>query len=475
MLYRGVRLDEAIERCRTNHGELNDLERAFLAASEALRAQDTATSQRRRRQTLVAAVTVAIVAVLLSGLAVWQWAQAETQRQIAVEKVQVAEEQRRIGLSRQLAAQALTFGQEHFDLGILLSVQAYRIWPTVEARRSLKATEATNPRLAKYLQGHTDTVWSVAFSPTASGSLRGIQTPRSASALVTGRPVGEPLAGDDGAVTSVVFSPDGGPRLRQQQYWRLDRTEPSESAPKGWSGCSAYGPATGPAVGDRLVGHENGVASVAFSPDGMLLASGSDDRTIRLWDPRTGQPIGDPLLLAHKGSVRVLRSPPTRTPAPGGHQTVRLWNVASRQPLGSLLGESGRPHGGNVTGLVFSSDGKTLYSGSDDRTVRRWDPSTGQAFDSYYPPFDDEVHGLDFLERKTFAHSGRDKTIHLLDEATRQAVAEPLAGHIRDTTVAFSPDGTLLASGSADHTIWLLHLGPLEATLSRSSTATPRA
>ena len=80
---------------------------------------------------------------------------------------------------------------------------------------------------------------------------------------------------------------------------------------------------------NRLHGHEDSVISVAFSPDGQRLVSGSADRTVRLWDARTGQPIGQPL---------------------HGHEEV-------------------------VTSVAFSPNGQRLVSGSDDRTVRLWDVS----------------------------------------------------------------------------------------------------
>jgi WD domain, G-beta repeat len=123
-------------------------------------------------------------------------------------------------------------------------------------------------------------------------------------------------------------------------------------------------------------GHTDDVTSVAFSPDSKLLASASLDHTVRLWNPRTGEPIGQPLS-GHTGHVRsVAFSPDGKLLASGSEDdTVRLWNPASGKAIRRPL----TGHTGNVTVVAFSPYGKLLASGSEDTTVRLWNRATGQA------------------------------------------------------------------------------------------------
>src|SRR5262249_40076518 len=111
-----------------------------------------------------------------------------------------------------------------------------------------------------------------------------------------------------------------------------------------------------PHLATFLAGHTNFVLSVAFSPDGKTLASGSGDKTIILWDVASRQPLGAPLT-GHTDSVRsVAFSPDGKTLASGsGDKTIILWDVASRQPLGAPL----TGHTDSVWSVAFSPDGKT--------------------------------------------------------------------------------------------------------------------
>ncbi|WP_413160908.1 protein kinase domain-containing protein [Capilliphycus salinus ALCB114379] len=118
-----------------------------------------------------------------------------------------------------------------------------------------------------------------------------------------------------------------------------------------------------------LEGHSGHVYSVAFSPDGCTLASGSADQTIKLWDMETDREIAT--LKGHSNTVdSVAFSPDGRTLASGSSdKTVKLWDVKTQTEITTLKG-----HSDWVKSVAFSPDGNTLASGSSDNTIKLWRP-----------------------------------------------------------------------------------------------------
>ena len=190
-----------------------------------------------------------------------------------------------------------------------------------------------------------------------------------------------------------------------------------------------------------------GVRSVAFSPDGKLVASASNN-TIILSEAASG--AVKETLKGHKWDVLSLAfSPDGKTLASGSSGQVMLWDMASRTSFATL-----NEHKGSVTSLAFSPDGKTLASGSYDWKVMLWDMASRKTFATL--AHTSYVLSLAFSpDGRLLASAGGDHSVRLWDVA-RHLESATLKGHTDHVaSLAFSPDGKLLASGSHDKSVML--------------------
>ncbi|MEB3357615.1 MAG: caspase family protein [Synechococcales bacterium] len=199
-----------------------------------------------------------------------------------------------------------------------------------------------------------------------------------------------------------------------------------------------------------LRGYKDAVWSVAFSPDGTHIVSGSEDKTIRLWDVE-GNPIGQPFQ-GHESSVNSVAFSPddTRIVSGSGDKTIRLWDVE-----GNPIGQPFQGHDFSVMAVAFSPDGTCIVSGSADKTIRLWDVE-GNPIGHPFQGHESYVNSVAFSSDGTRIVSGSgDKTIRLWD-VEGNPIGHPFQGHESSVwSVAFSPDGTRIVSGSEDKTIRL--------------------
>jgi len=211
-----------------------------------------------------------------------------------------------------------------------------------------------------------------------------------------------------------------------------------------------------------LEGHKSRVNSLAFDPASQMLASGSHDQTVKLWEVTSGELLRT--LKGHgNGVFGIAFNPTSRMLASGSHdQTVRLWDVTSGQLLRTLEG-----YERHVNSVAFDPAGRMLASGDDRNEIKLWDVASGKLLHIF------EGHTL-FVTSLQFDPAGRmlasgsyDRTIRLWDVASGQLL-RTLEGHKSYVnSIMFDPTGQMLASGSHDQTVrlWDVTSGQLLRTL----------
>jgi WD40 repeat protein len=291
------------------------------------------------------------------------------------------------------------------------------------------------------LTDHTSTVWSIAFSPDSH--------------------------------TFVSCSDDQTVRLWDTDHWHCHR---------------------------QLAGYTNPVLSVVFSPDGTFLASGHGDRTVQVWNVKSGQCYRS--CRGHTGRVNwVDFAFDGRMIVSGGEdRSIYFWMVDSGEirhmislnhgwlysifalspdgksffsesaddsciveliiPTGQI-GRTIKLHALTIESIAFSSNGAWFASGSDDQTVKIWDPQV----ETCYHTLQGHTHWVWCIafspDSQMLASGSEDRTVRIWDVQSGVCLAV-LEGHQeRIWSVAFSADNQLLASGSDDHTvrIWNVHTG----------------
>ncbi|MFD9871043.1 XRE family transcriptional regulator [Streptomyces niveus] len=442
-LYRGTRLAAATALDRAS---LSVREREFIDTSRAAADGERAAARRgaRRLRRLTALLTVLLV--IASAATVY-----------AVRAQDDALRQRNIALSQKVAEQATALRSTDPALATRLSLAAYRLAPTTEARGGLLSTFATP--YATRLTGHTENVNAVAYSgdsrtlATAStdGTTRlwDITDPHGPRTRAT-------LSGHTEKVSHAAFSPDG--HTLATASWD-DTARLWDLTDRGTAGSRRS---------TVLRGHTGDVNAVAFSPDGDTLGTASTDGSVRLWDvtdPR--RPRATATLRAdtatNTATVSVAFSPDGRTLAAGGFdRTVRLWTLdtsGNARASATLTG-----HTAAVSWVAFAPDGKTLASASWDRTVRLWSLD-GPGRPLRLATVTGHTDGLRSVaisaDGRTLATASLDHTVGVWDigDPRHPRRTTVLTGHTDAAVfVAFGPDGRTLATAGDDQTARLWDL-----------------
>jgi WD40 repeat protein len=329
------------------------------------------------------------------------------------------------------------------SLGVVsaVAVGAFFLWQDAErqktiARQGESVAVATNLLSVTPVEGLIRAIQVTGESQSSPQEVREKTFPQVQSSLYEAIDVVRErniLKGHESLVNSVAFSPDG----------KTIVSGSSDNTIRLWD-------TSGKPIGQPFKGHESYVRSVAFSPDGKTIVSGGMDDTIRLWDT-SGKPIGLPFKGHDYSVTSVAFSPDGKTIVSGSDDsTIRLWDTS-----GKPIGQPFKGHDYSVTSVAFSPDGKTIVSGGMDDTIRLWDTS-GKPIGQPFKGHESSVYSVAFSrDGKTIVSGGMDKTIRLWDTSGKP-IGQPFKGHesyVR--SVAFSRDGKTIVSGSEDKTIRL--------------------
>ncbi|KAL9619027.1 MAG: hypothetical protein Q9160_006348 [Pyrenula sp. 1 TL-2023] len=238
-------------------------------------------------------------------------------------------------------------------------------------------------------------------------------------------------------MAGLIFSPAGSLIRRHFKREEPDWITIKPNLPNKWSSCL-----------QTLEGHSREVNSVVFSHDSTLLASASDDLTVRIWNSNSG--ACQAILEGHTNSVRsVAFSHNSKLLASASHDnTIQIWDVSS-----SVCQATFKGHSEAVTSVVFSYNSKLLASASEDFTIRIWDVTSGTCRAILYG-HSSWVSSVAFSDdSKRLASASLDHTLRIWNVSSDECVATA-QGHSNVVQgVAFSHDSTRLASASFDHTV----------------------
>lgn len=481
LLYRGLRLQEALEWTRNNASSQNDLERVYiktsqdlehreakekeiyqrreleaakkLAETERQRAEEQRRSaeQLRRREyflriALIGAGVLAVFAVIFAIMASLSGkeandksviAQAASTQAVAESQTRATAEsnaihQSRISQVREIASRARSLLNNNQEMAILIGVQAVKLAQTYGNISGTEATSALYQALnaAKFsitLHGHTNTLTMARFSPDGQKIVTASRDNTATLWGVDGRRLAV-LTGHTSAVVSALFSPDGLRIVTASEDATARLWQPDGKLLR------------------VLNGHSAPINQAVFSPDSRRLLTVSNDGTARIWDVASGNSV---ILQGHTDAVLAGAFNPDNLSlaTAGADANILIWSVD-----GSLL-KTLTGHTSWVVSLGYTHNGKKLVSASWDKTAKIWhlDDQTiftttlnGHKFPLNYAAFNPDGTKV--------VTSGTDNQAKIWS-ASGDLIAD-LPGHTQQINRSvFSPDGTIVMTASLDNTV----------------------
>ncbi|HKM54184.1 MAG TPA: TIR domain-containing protein [Isosphaeraceae bacterium] len=415
LLFTGTTLAQAEEWATRNADYFTIDEIEFLNASR--RVEDLRrVRQRWIRRLLVSQAVIAAVLLVMAAMFYWacrtSYQKLKTTEDSLTKEIQARQESeyrvREAELvtgSIRLAAASQAQRNRRLDRALLLAVEAVKTHNTFDARRSLFQALTAWPGLLGFLHASGGRAQGVAFSPDGkilAAAVRGVDSGVVLWDVPTRRRLGPPLPVPEGVIGRIAFSPDGA-------ILAAGFEEVATKAPSSRGGIVRWDVFSRKRLGEAPQRTAGGIRRLAFSPDGVAVASAADDGTVTVWDARTGKPFFPPLAGRDAGVSDLAFSPDAKALAATSGASIRVWDAMT----GKLLFSPNVAHKADVTAVAFSPDSQTLASASDDKTVIFWSSDT-------------------FKPR-----------------------GEPIRLNSEVTDLVFSPDGrTLIASAAGGVTVW---------------------
>ncbi|MBW4668804.1 MAG: CHAT domain-containing protein [Cyanomargarita calcarea GSE-NOS-MK-12-04C] len=310
--------------------------------------------------------------------------------------------------------------------------------------QTMKLWDISSRRCLKTLKGYSNWILSLGFSPDGQTLASSSQDQKVRLWDIKTGKCHLILEGHDNLISSVAFAP-------QHIQDCLLASGSDDKTIKLWNHQGE--------CFKTLEGHEAWVYSVAFSPKCEILASASRDRTVKLWDWRTGECLHT--LVGHQNRVKSVSFNPYSTivASASDDKTIKIWDVNNQTCLHTLIGHEDR-----VDCVIFSPNGNALASASCDKTIKLWDANTGECVRTLQA-HTHRIRGIAFsADGQILASCSDDQTVKLWDANTGKHI-RTLSGHDKAVwTVAISPNNCTLASGSEDQTIKLWDMQTGEST-----------